>query len=77
MQQCNDGIRTASIDVEESVKTLAAQLDDADTKATLLDAGKGIMKFMVRILQLNDLYEVTVILKQARHATLLSRRLPC
>eukprot|EP01122_Echinamoeba_exundans_P008589 TRINITY_DN2874_c0_g1_i1.p1 TRINITY_DN2874_c0_g1~~TRINITY_DN2874_c0_g1_i1.p1 ORF type:complete len:1071 (-),score=258.53 TRINITY_DN2874_c0_g1_i1:58-3219(-) len=64
MQQCNDGIRTAANDVEESVKTLASQLDDADAKATLLDAGKGIMKFMVRLLQLNDLYEVTVILKQ-------------
>lgn len=66
MTECNNGIKSASADVQQSVNTLSNSLEDADAKSTLLDAGKGIMKYMVRILQLNDLYEVTVILKQVR-----------
>jgi hypothetical protein len=66
MKECNTGITDATNDIIDSVKVLTKKMDDADAKQKILEAGKGIMKFMVRLLQLNDLYEITLILKQVR-----------
>ena len=66
MEECSDGIRQATADVTEGIDKLADDHRNQDAKQQILDAGKAIMKFMVRLLQLNDLYEVNLLLKQVR-----------
>lgn len=64
MQEASDGIREAGQDIVEAVAVLQKDDKSTEAKTRILDAGKAILKHMVRLLQLNDLYEVTVILKQ-------------
>lgn len=64
MQEASDGIREAGQDIVDAVAVLQKDDKSTEAKSRILDAGKGILKHMVRLLQLNDLYEVTVILKQ-------------
>lgn len=64
MQEACDGITEAGKDVVDAVAVLGKDEKSTEAKNRLLEAGKAILKHMVRLLQLNDLYEVTVILKQ-------------
>jgi hypothetical protein len=64
MQEACDGINEASKDAVDAVAALGKDEKSMDAKNRLLEAGKAILKHMVRLLQLNDLYEVTVVLKQ-------------
>lgn len=64
MEKACAGISEASKDAVDAVATISKDDKNSEAKARLLDAGKAILKDMVRLLQLNDLYEVTLILKQ-------------
>lgn len=63
MNDCANGLLEASEDLEKSAVSLAENFYDVEAKKLLLDSGKSIMKFMVQLLQLNDLYEIAIILK--------------
>lgn len=63
MEKCAAGLIESAEELSEAAVTLYNDFYDQNAKRQLLDAGKDIMKLMVELLQLNDLYEVAILLK--------------
>jgi len=76
MDECNTGIRQATTDISTSLEKLSNDHRNPEAKQSILEAGKAIMKYMVRLLQLNDLFEITVLLKQVRSTFVMKSPTP-
>lgn len=64
MQASIDGLRTCVKAIADACIGIQKDPSNPAPKAAILDEGKDLMKWMVSLLQFNDLYDVMVALKQ-------------
>ena len=64
MSACQQSLSDATKAIEEVSVVLSLNPHNKEAKESILKNGKVVMKSMVRLIQLNDLYEVTLILKR-------------
>jgi flagellar hook-associated protein FlgK len=64
MSEACSAINQAAQQILEAANELMQDPMRQAAKQNILDAGKNIMKAMVRLLQFNDIYEIVMILRQ-------------
>jgi hypothetical protein len=67
MSEACNAINQAAQQILEAANELMQDPMRQTAKQNILDAGKNIMRAMVRLLQFNDIYEIVMILRQVEH----------